>query len=81
MSSNIVNPGIVNVSDEGFGLGPINPNQPVTVSVPSSNPGSANIAISTSVGDGPAKTSTNPGTVNVADESFGVGLPINVKVP
>jgi hypothetical protein len=80
MANNVVNPGLVNVADEGFGLGPINPNQPVTVS-PSNSAGSANVAIAGGIAGGTKKTSTNPGTVNVADEAFGVGLPINVKVP
>ena len=36
--ADVTNPGSVNVANEGFGVGPINPNQPVTKG-PSTNPG------------------------------------------
>lgn len=36
--ADVTNPGSVNVANESFGVGPINPNQPITEG-PSSNPG------------------------------------------
>ena len=74
---NIVNPGTVNVVNQGDGRTVVD--QAVTVS-PSSSAGSATVAIASGGGGGNTRTATNPGTVNVADETFGVGLPTNVKI-
>lgn len=76
--NNVVNPGCVNVADQGDGRTVVD--QPVTVS-PSSSAGSANVAIASGGGGGGSQTNTNPNTVDVADQAFGVGLPINVKIP
>lgn len=76
--NNVVNPGTVNVVNQGDGLTVVD--QPVTVS-PSSSAGSANIANALNPSGGNTITATNPGTTNVADETFGVGLPTNVNVP
>jgi hypothetical protein len=78
-NSDVTNPGSVDVADEGFGIGPISPNQPVTVS-PSSSAGSATPAVAGGGLGGNTVTNTNPGTVNVANETFGVGLARNVNI-
>ena len=79
-NSDVTNPGSVEAANEGFGLGPINPNQPITVS-PSNSAGSANPAVAGGGIGGNTTTNTNPGTVNVANEAFGTGLPKNVLIP
>lgn len=66
--TDVTNPGSVNVVTEGFGVGPVSPNQPVTVG-PSTNPGPTVQAVGLSPGlgvdspDQPVTTgpSTNPG--------------------
>jgi hypothetical protein len=76
----VTNPGLVNVANEGFGTGPIAPNECVEVS-PSSNPGTATPAIAGGPSGSAAVVSvTNPGVANVADETFGTGLAANVHV-
>lgn len=72
---NVVNPGLVNVSDQGDG--PLVVDQPVTVG-PSSNPSAATPSVAGGGLGGSPTTTTNPGTTCVADEAFGVGLPRNV---
>jgi hypothetical protein len=75
-TTDVTNPGLVNVANQGDGLTVVD--QPVTVS-PSSSAGSANVAIAGVSGGGVA-TTTNPGVANVANETFGKGLPVNVNV-
>jgi len=75
-TTDVTNPGSVNVANQGDGL--LSVDQPVSISA-SSNAGSANIASSGRGGAGVA-TTTNPGTTNVASEAFGLGLPANVNV-
>ena len=75
-NSDVTNPGSVNVVTQGDGR--VSVDQTVTVS-PSSNSGSANVAVSGGGGAGVA-TTTNPGSANIANETFGKGLPVNVNV-
>ncbi len=72
----VTNPGLVNVADEGDG--PLSVDQPVTVS-PSSNPAQVTVAANGGLGAGVASI-TNPDLVNVASETFGIGLPANINV-
>lgn len=74
----ITNPGVVNVSDQGDGLTTVD--QAVQVS-PSSNPATAYSVIAPGGVGGSPSTSTNPDLVDVADQSYGTGLPSNVLVP
>ena len=74
----VTNPGSVNVVTKGDGLLVVD--QPVTVS-PSSNPGTATPAIASGPSSSAAViTTTNPGVTNVANETFGNGLPVTVFV-
>jgi hypothetical protein len=75
-TTDVTNPGSVNVANQGDGR--LSVDQPVSVSA-SSNAGTANLAYSGRGGSGVA-TTTNPGTTNVANETFGLGLPTNVNV-
>jgi hypothetical protein len=75
MITDVTNPGLVNVANQGDGLTSVD--QPVTVS-PSSSAGSANVAVANGYGAVSNRTATNPGVTNVADETFGRGLPITV---
>jgi hypothetical protein len=72
----VTNPGLVNVADEGDG--PLSIDQAVGVS-PSSNPAQSAVAANSGLGGGVA-TITNPDLVNVASETFGIGLPTNIFV-
>jgi hypothetical protein len=47
---------------------------------PSSNPSAATPSVADGGLGGRPTTTTNPGTTNVADEAFGIGLPRNVNV-
>ena len=77
-TSDVTNPGLINVANQGDGL--LSVDQPVIVS-PSNSAGSATSAVAgTSIGAVNNKTVTNPGTTNVANETFGIGLPRNVNV-
>ena len=75
-NTDVTNPGLVNVANEGDGR--ISVDQPVTVS-PSYNAGAATSALSGGPGGRPINV-TNPGDANVADEVFGIGLPKNVII-
>lgn len=74
--ADVTNPGLVNVANQGDGRVVVDQAVKVT---PSSNAGAATSAIAGGGGGG-VQTTTNPGTVNVADEAFD-GLPRNVKIP
>lgn len=75
---NVTNPGLVNVADQGDGLLVVD--QPVTIS-PSSNPGTATPAVAGGPSSSAAVVSVNnPGSTNVASETFGLGLPKNIIV-
>lgn len=76
-TANVVNPGLVNVADQGDGL--LSVDQPVQVG-PSSNPATATPAIAGGGLGGNTRTVTNPGSANVADQAFD-GLPRNVNIP
>ena len=67
---NVVNPGTVNVVTEGFGTGPISPNQPVTVGT-STNPGPLSQAGSFAPGAG-LDTPDQPVTVSPPQNSGGL---------
>jgi hypothetical protein len=77
-TSDVTNPGLVNVANQSDGL--LSVDQPVTIS-PSNSAGSATPAVAGgTIGAVNNKTVTNPGTTNVANETFGTGLPRNVNV-
>lgn len=77
-NTDVTNPGLVNVANQGDGLTVVD--QPVTVS-PSSNPGTATPAIAGGPSSSAAVASvTNPGVTNVANEALARGLPANVYV-
>lgn len=72
--TDVTNPGLVNVADEGDGL--LSVDQCVQVTTVAggvtSNPAQ--------VTGGGAYTNTNPDCVDVSDEGYGQGLPRNVNV-
>jgi len=77
--SDVTNPGCVNVADQAnAGLG-LSVDQAVLTG-PSSNPSAATPAVAGDGLGGPTVTSTDPGLVNAADESYD-GLATNVNVP
>jgi hypothetical protein len=69
---NVVNPGLVDVADQGDG--PLSVDQPVSVARGAALPQTT--ASAAPAGGAPA-TSTNPDLVDVADQGFN-GLPRNV---
>lgn len=71
--SDITNPGLVNVANQGDGLVIIDQCETVAFfgrAIPTSN---------MSRGGEYEPDSTNPGLINVVSEAFGKGLPINVN--
>jgi len=76
MSTDVTNPGTVNVADQGDGL--LSVDECVQVG-PSYDAGAANPAAASGGGAGVA-TTTNPDCVDVANEAYGRGLPRNVFV-
>ena len=77
MSTDVTNPGLVDVADQGDG--PLSVDQAVTTG-PSSNPALATPAVAGGGLGGGVATTTNPGSTNVSDESFD-GLPSNTFIP
>jgi hypothetical protein len=73
--SDVTNPGLVNVADQGYdGLVSVDQTKIVTPT------GSIGLATVSGFGGAYEPDSTNPGSVNVADETFGQKLPANIFV-